>query len=181
MENQIPKYYKKLENSIDPKESIQYLYDNFEKVVPKKIIEECLYESIEILYSYTNEFDYNKYLIMYPDLKVSGITSELEAYKHWVEFGKSEGRCAGIIDSIEPYNGFEWESYLKINADLRDIGVITEIDAIMHWITIGRSDNRQVTPASNIHETTTTFMTLNIIEGNPIFIKKYTIGCGIQF
>jgi len=166
------KYNQQLKNGIDPKESIQYLYDTHERMVPSKLIEEYLYDSIEIIYTYTNEFDYKKYMTMYPDLKTAGITSELECYKHWIEFGKVEGRCAGIINSIEPYIGFEWESYLELNPDLHDIGVLTESDAIMHWITVGRLDNRQVTQASTRKETTTTTMTLNIIDGNRVFTNK---------
>jgi len=166
------KYNKQLQNGIDPKESIQYLYDTHERMVPVKSIEECLYSSIEIIYSYANDFDYKKYMIMYPDLKDAGITSELECYKHWNEFGKAEDRCAGVINSTEPFVGFEWESYLELNPDLQDIGVLTESDAIMHWITVGRFDNRQVTQVSTVKETTTTIMTLNIIDGTQIFTNN---------
>ena len=69
------KYNQQLKNGIDPKESIQYLYDTHERMVPSKLIEEYLYDSIEIIYTYTNEFDYKKYMTMYPDLKTAGITS----------------------------------------------------------------------------------------------------------
>ena len=56
------KYNQQLKNGIDPKESIQYLYDTHERMVPSKLIEECLYSSIEIIYTYTNEFDYINYV-----------------------------------------------------------------------------------------------------------------------
>ena len=108
---------------------------------------------------------------MYPDLNAAGITSELEAYKHWIESGKKEGRCAGIVNSQEPYDDFEWESYLHMNKDLHDIGVITRIDAYMHWCTIGRNDNRQVTPATSIKTSTSTTMSLKIIEDTQIFTR----------
>jgi glycosyltransferase involved in cell wall biosynthesis len=170
MDNQNINYDKVMINGIDPKESIQYLYNsNKERIFPDIVISEHLQHSVEIIYSYTNEFDYKKYFSMYPDLNAAGITSELEAYKHWIECGKLEGRCAGIIDSQEAYNDFEWESYLQLNKDLHDIGVITCLDAYMHWCTVGRNDNRQVTRITSIKIPTNTTIKLKIAETVHIF------------
>jgi len=172
MSNQNNKDDKALINGHDPKKTIQYLYNsNKDRVFPTATIDECLKNSIEIIYSYTNEFDYKAYFRMYPDLHAAGITSELEAYKHWIECGKQEGRCACIIDSQEVYGDFEWESYLKLNDDLRDTGVVTRTDAYMHWCTIGRNDNRQVTPATSIQTLTTTKTTLKILDVVQVFTR----------
>lgn len=169
MSNQNNKYDKVMINGIDPKESIQYLYESNTRIDPSIVISEHLKNSVQIIYSYINEFDYKKYFMMYPDLNKAGITSELEAYEHWIECGKKEGRCAGIIDSQEAYEYFEWESYLKLNTDLHDIGIVTHLDAYMHWCTVGRNDYRPVTQPTNIKIHTNTTMKLKIVETVHIF------------
>ena len=166
---------RKLENGFEYKDTIQILYET----IPKKrddqsSILSLIQDSLEITYLYTNEFDFKKYFAMYPDLKLAGIDNELEAYKHWIQSGKNEGRCAGIIGSQSAYIGFEWESYLAINDDLNSIGVITEFDAYMHWCMNGRHDNRRVTQITGLKNKTTTLVKIDIIMDVQIFSEdKY--------
>ena len=166
---------RKLENGFNYKDTIQFLYET----IPRRrddqsSILSLIQDSIEITYLYANEFDFKKYLAMYPDLKSAGIDTEIEAYKHWIQSGKNEGRCAGIIGSQNAYIGFEWESYLSINDDLNSVGVITEFDAYMHWCTIGRHDNLRVTPITGLKNKTTTLVKIDIIIDVQIFNKdKY--------
>jgi len=170
MEDKKNNHDRKLENGFNYKDTIQFLCET----IPRKRgdqsnILSLVQDSLEITYLYTNEFDYKKYFRMYPDLISSGVDTEIEAYKHWIQFGKNEGRCAGIIGLHDAYIGFEWESYLAINDDLNSIGVITEFDAYMHWCTIGRHDNRHVTPINGLKNKTTTLAKINIIRDVQIF------------
>ena len=166
---------RKLENGFEYKDTIHFLYET----IPRKrddqsSILSLIQDSLDITYLYTNEFDFKKYFAMYPDLKSAGIDTEIEAYKHWIQSGKNEGRCAGIIGSQDAYIGFEWESYLAINDDLNSIGVITEFDAYMHWCMNGRHDNRRVTQITGLKNKTTTLVKIDIIMDVQIFNKdKY--------
>jgi len=162
------KYDEIMKNGIDSKETIQYLYHTFEKISKISLIE-CVEKSLDVLYKYTNEFDYKKYLLMYPDLNKSGITTENEAYNHWIQCGKNEGRCAVIIGSNESYLGFEWESYISINPDLKDIGITNEKNAYLHWCTVGRHYNIKVTNNTSINKKTTTYVIIRINEDVKIF------------
>ena len=38
------------------------------------------------------QFDWKRYIINYEDLRNAGIDNKEKAWKHWVEFGKNEGR-----------------------------------------------------------------------------------------
>lgn len=37
-------------------------------------------------------FDWKTYLVTYPDLQLAGIKDKISAYRHWIKFGKKEGR-----------------------------------------------------------------------------------------
>lgn len=78
-------------------------------------------------------FDWVYYLDKYPDLRATGIQTEYHALKHWVLYGKKEGRkCAA----------FEWTCYLNNNSDLRANGIHTEAQAVAHWLTYGKMEGR---------------------------------------
>ena len=74
-----------------------------------------------------------KYLSSYNDIVIEE-RNEFYAYKHWIESGYNENRCAGKKYSQEPYERFEWESYLTMNPDLSELK--TEIKLFHHWITL---------------------------------------------
>lgn len=115
----------------------------------------AIHESLMINNIYINNFDWEKYVQTYSDIVDEN--SELSAYKHWIENGVGENRCAGIKNSQAPYNGFEWESYLQLNPDLNVL--TTELEIYSHWISNGIYENRLVTnvetfttPTNTIHE-----------------------------
>ncbi len=39
-----------------------------------------------------HNFDWNKYINYYPDLKNDNINTKIKAWKHWIYHGKNEGR-----------------------------------------------------------------------------------------
>ena len=84
-----------------------------------------------------NMFDWDKYLDLNIDLQ-DIITSKEQAYHHWKECGRKEGR---IFCSIEKPNDFNWEVYVSLNNDLKDI-IKNEEEAILHWNSYGKVENR---------------------------------------
>ena len=79
---------------------------------------EDVLQSLNVDLIYLNQFDWKKYFETYPDIQ--GEHNELNAYKHWIELGQQENRCAGKKFSQEPFERFEYESYAKLNPDLED-------------------------------------------------------------
>ena len=139
--------------------------------------EKCIYDSIEITYLYTNHFDWEKYLSSYNDIVIEE-RNEFYAYKHWIESGYNENRCAGKKYSQEPYERFEWESYLTMNPDLSEFK--TETELFHHWITHGIFENRKVTEIEKFNKKTNTTETINVKgkvnlfeknEANEIWVK----------
>ena len=82
-------------------------------------------------------FDWEKYLDINIDLQNIIMTKE-QAYHHWKECGRKEGR---LFCSIEKPNDFDWNVYISLNNDLKDI-IKNEEDAIIHWNTYGKCENR---------------------------------------
>ena len=109
---------------------------------------ECILNSIEIKNEYLNEFNWKKYLEAYPDIILEE-SNEMNAYKHWIEAGKFENRCAVKIESDEAYDRFEYESYLKVNPDLASV-LNGEFELYHHWSNHGRYENRLVTSVESI-------------------------------
>ena len=111
--------------------------------------DEDVVNSLNINLIYTNQFDWRKYFETYPDIQ--GEHNELNAYKHWIELGKQENRCAGKKFSQEPFERFEYESYAKLNPDLIDFN---EMELYYHWMTHGIYENRLVTPIETYNYST---------------------------
>ena len=80
--------------------------------------------------------------------------TELACYKHWIENGIAENRCAGIKNSQSPYERFEWESYVRLNPDLSQIQ--SELELYHHWISNGIYENRMVTEIETITKSSNT-------------------------
>ena len=114
-----------------------------------------LQESIFIEYCYLNNFDWEKYLLNYPDLKdtIEDI-NEFTLYKHWIEIGKNENRCAGKKFSQEPYDCFDYKSYSENNPDL--ISITDHLELYNHWCNNGIYENRIVTNIETISNSSTT-------------------------
>ena len=109
-------------------------------------IAQAVHESLIINNVYTNQFDWEKYLQTYSD--IIDENTELACYKHWIQNGIVENRCAGIKNSQAPYERFEWESYMRLNPDLSQIH--SELELYHHWISNGIYENRMVTEIETI-------------------------------
>jgi hypothetical protein len=84
-------------------------------------------------------FDWKSYIHSYEDL--SEIETKEEAWYHWINYGKLEGRV--IHDNLqnnEEFEHFEWETYIRNYDDLSDIE--TKEQAWNHWISYGKNEKR---------------------------------------
>ncbi|HIK50945.1 MAG TPA: hypothetical protein IGS17_08485, partial [Oscillatoriales cyanobacterium M59_W2019_021] len=94
-----------------------------------------------------SKFDWSFYLDYNDDLK--GLASYEEAYYHWLNHGKTEGRLAseeqfyeahGIKKSDIPID-FDWQGYLDLHLDLKE-NIKSKWKAISHYLTIGWQEKR---------------------------------------
>jgi len=135
------------------------LHKDSEKDIPQyisvKIINNPLFNIIskEINFDspeYVN-FDWIFYTSHYKDL--STITHKEDAFDHWINYGKYEGRtCTTIVtsqtvlsdldDPTSCMNSFDWEVYLELNRDLKAVGISTKEEAYLHWIQHGIKEGR---------------------------------------
>ena len=124
--------------------------------------------SITIEYCYLNQFDWEKYLVTYPDLKNQFENAdEFTLYKHWIEIGKNENRCAGKKYSQEPYEQFDSTSYLENNSDLHIL--TNHLEIYKHWCENGIFENRCVTKIETINESSDTVEEITINHNINIF------------
>jgi len=86
---------------------------------------------------YDENFNWNKYLSYYSDLRNDNITTKEKAYSHWIKYGKNEGR---IYFDNSDYNNFDWKTYVNFNTDLQYIK--TKEKAWEHWYAHGKEENR---------------------------------------
>ena len=128
-------------------------------------IVQAVHDSLMFNNIYNNIFDWEKYLQTYSDI-VSENT-EFACYKHWIENGMHENRCAGIKNSQEPYNRFEWESYLSMNPDLEQIP--NELELYNHWISNGIYENRLVTEIETFTKSTNSSQEIDVKTEVDIF------------
>jgi hypothetical protein len=82
-------------------------------------------------------FDWKSYIEINNDL--SHIKTEREAWEHWINFGKNEGRNTIDTDFIK-FSNFDWKYYIENNSDLNHIK--TKEDAWEHWFNYGKNENR---------------------------------------
>lgn len=125
---------------------------------------ENVQESLEISIIYMNQFDWEKYYVTYPDIQ--GEHNELNAYKHWIELGIKENRCAGKKFSQEPFERFEYKSYAKLNSDLKGFN---EIELYYHWMNHGILENRPVTKVEDVENPSSTVEKISVKSNITIF------------
>ena len=152
-----------------PQNFLTYLM-SYEKKNKDISLLECILNSIVIQNKYLNEFDWMKYIKNYNDPELLD-ADELTIYTHWIQSGKFENRCAGKIDSQEPFERFEFESYLKLNPDLAN-ELNGEFDLYNHWSNYGRKENRLVTPVETVDLKTNTIEIITINYDLDIFVDK---------
>ncbi|MBF0122423.1 MAG: hypothetical protein HQL21_03305, partial [Candidatus Omnitrophica bacterium] len=86
-------------------------------------------------------FDWKNYLLLYPSLEKEGVNTEEKAIRHWLLYGRKEGRVYSLLKELEVnlkdikrYPGFDWKNYLLLYPNLEKEGVNTEEKAIRHWL-----------------------------------------------
>lgn len=93
------------------------------------------------------KFDWSFYLDYNEDLR--SISSYEEAYYHWLNHGKSEGRIASEEQFYEAHGikkldipiDFDWQGYLELHLDLK-ANINSKWKALSHYITIGWKEKR---------------------------------------
>lgn len=88
------------------------------------------------------KFDWVTYIENYKDLVEAGINTEKEAYRHWINYGKKEGRIYSKIDIYKNSNDFDWKFYVDNYEDLQKNGINTRKKAYEHWIQYGQFEGR---------------------------------------
>ena len=112
------------------------------------------------LYEVFDLFDWDEYIEHYPDLQ--GITNKEDAWNHWINHGKNEGRTF-FKKKQQDESLFNWMKYVTHYSDLQ--GIINKEDAWNHWINHGKNEGR-------------TFFKKNIVE-NDIFITSPSFNTNI--
>ncbi|MBT8114387.1 MAG: sulfotransferase family protein [Arenicella sp.] len=87
------------------------------------------------------DFDWQTYLELNPDLPASGMDSEREVVRHYLEFGRFESIPRSY--RVQAPDGFEWRRYLHKNPDLASSGICDERSAIVHYLGFGVREQRE--------------------------------------
>lgn len=87
------------------------------------------------------DFDWKQYIKNYKDLDKAGITTQKEAWYHWTNHGKFEGRTYFTLNTKE-LDEFHWEEYVSNYSDLKKNGVNTKEKAWHHWLNHGKFEGR---------------------------------------
>jgi hypothetical protein len=83
-------------------------------------------------------FDWKSYIDTYDDLQF--IVTKEDAWYHWINYGKHEGRLINNVINDKEFKKFNWKSYITHNEDLAYIK--TKEEAWKHWVTYGKHENR---------------------------------------
>jgi len=89
-----------------------------------------------------DDFDWEMYLRLNPDLPPAGINNERSVVRHYLEFGRFESTPRAY--KIEAPDGFDWKCYLKCNSDLKSAGIKTQEAVIEHYISYGIREGRPI-------------------------------------
>ena len=86
------------------------------------------------------KFDWRQYIKNYKDLQNS-INSKEEAWRHWINHGKSEDRT--FLNLHECPSDFHWKKYILHYTDLTKNNINTPKIAWEHWLKHGQYEGRQ--------------------------------------
>ncbi|MEM7358253.1 MAG: sulfotransferase family 2 domain-containing protein [Pseudomonadota bacterium] len=89
-----------------------------------------------------DDFDWETYLMLAPDLQLAGINKERTVMRHFLEFGQHEIHHRAY--KVEAPDGFDWREYLAAHEDLTAAGIDNERDAIIHYLSYGRNEGREL-------------------------------------
>jgi len=82
-----------------------------------------------------DDFDWQTYLLLSPDLRHAGLATEREVVRHYLEFGRHEHQRGY---KIEPPEGFKWQEYLVKNKGVIPVEVQDEKEALIHYLSYGQ-------------------------------------------
>jgi hypothetical protein len=108
-----------------------------------------LFTDINYLSEEYDSFDWIYYTNKNSDLM--HIKTKEEAYLHWLNYGKYEGRILEPINMQEQsleeediiVEDFDWKIYIEINSDLKQVGINNKKDALIHWKNHGIKEGRK--------------------------------------
>lgn len=129
----IDKRAQTLVEEIYAEDFIQFSYD------PKKIPVKSASPEIAAV---PDDFDWQTYLLLSPDLPPNGINNERTVTRHYLEFGRHETNSR--FYKIKAPQGFDWQTYLQLNPDLTAAGIDNERDAIIHYLSFGIHEKRAI-------------------------------------
>jgi len=148
-ENDLVKKIENMRETESLSESEDLLWETIEKLENSSGKKEFEWGLLESVNDY-DVFDWKNYIKNYPDL--SHFVHKVDAWKHWIKFGKEEGRTYGKIDVLknplktieekinEELANFDWEKYVNKYGDLKTIN--SKDAAWNHWITHGKKELR---------------------------------------
>jgi len=123
-----------------------YSHKRSQKAAWRKTVTQTIAQSIP------RDFDWQTYIQNYEDLRRAGILTEEKAKRHWMEFGRNEGRIyhkvlanvpapIAVSEDLLPPD-FDWETYVDNYGDLQRADIRTREQAAKHWLKIGRKEGR---------------------------------------
>ena len=92
-----------------------------------------------------NSYDWDKYLKINSDLEKNNIRSSYESYKHYLKYGKNEGRKIYLKVNTKKNNilkDFNINIYRLFNQDLKKANIINDNDLKDHYIKYGLKEKR---------------------------------------
>lgn len=162
-------------NTLDDNEIMKYISDNIHKSILYTLNHKNLYEN----------YDWNRYLIDYPDLKINKIFNKYDALQHYLLFGCNEGRNINTIkiENNIPNTISNTISDTVNNTDYNtDDNTIDNVDNIIDNIVDNISnniDNKCINILESIDNNDDNLIEIfknNILENsNNIDISKYDI------
>lgn len=132
----------------------EFVDNNDDKELAIKIKKNKHFNKILLNIDYLSQdyrsFDWIFYTNNYIDL--TDCKTKEEAYLHWINHGKFEGRIRSYTkyDIIDPEpdiesdeeEDFDWKIYLEINNDLKNNGILKKQEAYRHWKNHGIYEGR---------------------------------------
>ena len=86
-----------------------------------------------------NNFYWENYIHMYPELKKKNINTLKKAWNHYINFGAKENK---VISKYVNEIDFDWKHYIDLYRDLKINGYNTKDKAWDHWIYTGKNEGR---------------------------------------
>ncbi len=97
------------------------------------------------------DFDAAYYAHRYVDRMAAGLRTPEELYRHWITYGKAEGRVGSQTYTVPEYlvptpkvfaSDFDAAYYAHRYPDLMAAGLRTPEQLYQHWITYGKAEGR---------------------------------------